>query len=150
MGFRGDDLDAFQGKTEELLERYLRQLLGGGSAAAAPGDETDFPPLDIYETAEGIIIEAELPGVDMESLEVTMTGGTLVIEGVKEEIFNQGRVNFLCMERTFGAFRRMVPLLEPIDSSRISASYRKGILQVTIPKVSEKRGLRKKIVVSCE
>jgi len=150
MGFRGDSLDYFQGTTEELVERYLRQLLGGGAIAAAPGDETDFPPLDIYETADGIIIEAELPGIDMESLEVAIAGGTLIIEGLKEEVFDQGRVNFLCMERTFGAFRRMVPLLQPIDSSRISARYRKGILQVTIPKVSEKRGLRKKITVACE
>ena len=150
MGFRGDDLDAFHVTTEELVERYLRHLLGGSSSAASAGEETDFPPLDIYETAEGIIVEAELPGADLESLEVTMTGGTLVIEGVKEESLEQGRVNFLCMERNFGAFRRMVPLLQPIDSSRVSAAYRKGILQVTIPKVSEKRGQRKKIIVSCE
>lgn len=150
MGFRGDDLDTYQGTAEELIEHYLRQLLGGGIPVSSAGDETGFPPLDIYETEEGIIVEAELPGIDLGSLEVTITGGTLVIEGVKEEVLDQCRVNFLCMERTFGAFRRMVPLLQPIDSSAVRASYRNGILRVAIPKVKEKRGLRRKIAVSCE
>jgi HSP20 family protein len=150
MGFRGDDLDYFQGTTEELIEGYLRQLLGKEAAAASPWDETDFPPLDIYDTQEGIVIEAELPGIDLASLEVTITGGTLIIEGLKEEVLDQGRVNFLCMERTFGAFRKMIPLLQPIDPSRTRARYRLGVLRITVPKVSEKRGLRKKIIVSAE
>lgn len=150
MGFRGDDLDYFQGTTEELIEGYLRQLLGGETAAASPWDETDFPPLDIYETQEGIVIEVEIPGIDLASLQVTMSGGTLIIEGLKEEVLDQGRVNFLCMERAFGAFRRIIPLLQPIDSSRTLARYRLGVLRITVPKVSEKRGRRKKIIVSTE
>jgi HSP20 family protein len=96
------------------------------------------------------MVEAELPGVDLEDLQVSFSSGTLVIEGVKEEVLGPGRVNFLCMERTFGAFRRLVPLLQPINAGRITARYSMGILQITIPKLEERRGTHRVIPVKSE
>lgn len=150
MGFHRDDLDSFQGTPEELIEGYLRQLLGQRDSTATPGEETDFPPLDIFESTESITVEAELPDIDMDKLEVSITSGTLVIEGLKHEIHKQERVNFLCMERSFGTFRRIIPLMQSVDSSRIKAFYRMGILQVTIPKMTEKRGLRRIVPVTVD
>ena len=124
-----------------VTEGYFRGLLGERASTAA-GGETDYPPLDIYETAGHFSVEVEIPGVDIADLEVSVASGMLFVEGVKEEVFEHGRVNFLCMERTFGFFRRVVPLPHPIDPTRIKAVYRLGILAISIPKVEEKRGQR--------
>lgn len=145
MGFRKSDL-GFSDTGEDLIGGYFRKLLRE-SEPDPSWEETDFPPLDIYETAGDIVVEVELPGVLLEGLEVAMAAGMLIVEGVKEEVFEHGRVNFLCMERSFGAFRRVVPLMHPIDSSRITAVYGDGVLEVRIPKVDEKRGRRRIISV---
>ena len=146
MGFHRDDLESFLGSPEELMEGYLRQLLGQGDAAA-PGEETDFPPLDIYEHEGIIVVEAELPGVKKKDFEVSITSGMLVIEGLKEEVSETGKVNFLCMERTVGTFRRIIPLMQPVNASLVEARFRLGILTIRIPKMSERRGTRKVIPV---
>jgi len=149
MGVRRDDEARAGTSPEELLEGYFRQLLGDYQSSPH-WEETDFPPLDIFETAGDLVVEAELPGIDTGRLEVSVAAGLLIVEGVKEEILESGRVNFLCMERTFGSFRRVVPLLHPIDSSRIKAFYRMGVLHITIPKVEEKRGVRRVVPVTKE
>ena len=96
------------------------------------------------------IVEVELPGVDTTEFEVSLTAGTLVIEGVKEEVLEPGRINFFCMERTFGTFRRTVPFLQPVDASRIKAVCRDGVLRIRVPKLDERRGRRKIIPVEVE
>ena len=131
---------------EEAVEGYFRSLLGPGSAGAGVLEETDYPPLDIFETEDGFIVEVEVPGVAPEDIEVSMMTGMLVIAGVKREV-SRGRINFLCMERNFGSFRRIVPLLRPVDTGRTTATYDTGILRIEVPKITEKRGLRKIIPV---
>jgi HSP20 family protein len=148
MGFRKGETSIIPGPPEELIERYLKQLLGQRGVSATLWDETDFPALDIYETPEQIVVEAELPGVKLEHLEVSISAGTMLIEGLKDEVLEPGRINFLCMERTFGTFRRMIPLIQSINPAKIKAVYRMGILQIQIPKAPEKRGQKKVIPVT--
>lgn len=146
MGRQGKD-GTFPGLSdEEAIEGYFRNLLGHSSGGEGLLEETDYPPLDIFETEEGFIVEAEVPGVRMEDLEVSMVTGMLVIAGIKREA-SRGRINFLCMERTFGSFRRIVPLLRPVDTGRTTAVYDGGILRVEVPKITEKRGTRKLVPV---
>lgn len=146
MGRHGKDAMPPGITDEEAVEGYFRSLLGPGSAGAAALEETDYPPLDIFETGEGFIVEVEVPGVDPDDIEVSMMTGMLVIAGVKREA-SRGKINFLCMERDFGAFRRIVPLLRPVDTSRTTALYDMGILRIEVPKIEEKRGRRKTIPV---
>jgi HSP20 family protein len=141
MGFRHDDA---RGGPAGAGEGPLRVYLERRSLSE---EETELPALDIYETAEELVVEAELPGVRVDNIEVTVGPAVLVIEGFKEETIDAGRVNFLCMERSFGAFRRIVPLVAAVDLNSIRARYRAGILQVCIPKVEEKRGQRRVVPV---
>ncbi len=143
---RKSDL-GFSDAGEDLIGGYFRTLLGE-DGPNPNWEETDFPPLDIYETAGDFVVEVELPGVPLDGLEVAVAAGILIIEGVKEEVFEYGRVNFLCMERSFGSFRRVVPLMHPIDSSRITADFQDGVLVIRIPKVKERRGQRRAIPVT--
>lgn len=149
MSHNRDNMGLSSLSAEEVVEGYFRRLLGHSSRGEAALEETDYPPLDIFETEKGFIVEVELPGIDLENLEVSMMTGMLVIAGVKKET-SQGRINFLCMERTFGSFRRIVPLLRPVNTGSIRADYRMGILRIEIPTVIEKRGVRKVIPVTKE
>ncbi len=139
MGFRHLPGDPFGGFPEDLIEAALRSLPGGRPAHPAI-EETEFPAIDVFETGGEVVIEAELPGVDPASVQVTAGEGLIVIEGDKQEDAGPGRVNFLCMERSFGPFRRVVIPGVAVDIARATAVCRDGILQVRVPKVEEKRG----------
>jgi len=139
MGFRRVPGGPSAGLPEELLETSLR-LLAGGRPAQPAIEETEFPAIDVFETAGEVVIEAELPGVDPATIGVLASEGLIVIEGTKQEEPGPGRVTFLCMERSFGAFRRVVLPGAAVDISRATAVCRDGILQVRVPKVEEKRG----------
>lgn len=150
MGFHKKDLDFFEGTGEGLVERPLRCLLGQQESGGDSWEDPDSPPLDIYETDGMIVVEMEIPGVDTGNLEVSISGGTLVVEGLKRENLEPGRINFLCMERTFGSFRRIVPFLLPVDVTEIRATYRSGILEIQVPILEERRGSRQLIPVTVE
>lgn len=139
MGFRRVPGDPFAGLPEGLLEASLR-LLAGGRPAHPAVDETEFPPIDVFETPGEVVIEAELPGVDPATIGVSAGEGLIVIEGVKADDPGPGRVTFLCMERSFGSFRRVVIPGAAVDITRATAACRDGVLQVRVPKVEEKRG----------
>jgi HSP20 family molecular chaperone IbpA len=139
MGFRRVPGEPFGGLPEDVVEASLR-ILAGGRPAHPAIEETEFPALDVFETASDVVVEAELPGVEPADITVSAGEGLIVIEGAKQEQTGPGRVNFLCMERTFGAFRRVVLPGAAVDISRATAVCRDGILQVRVPKVEEKRG----------
>jgi HSP20 family protein len=146
MGFRRGPGDPFGGLAGEMLEASLR-LLAAGAQPQPAGEETEFPAIDVFETPAELVIEAELPGVDAAAVGVSAEQGRIVIEGHKPEEAGAGRVNYLCMERSFGAFRRVVPLGRAVDATRASATCRDGVLQVRVPKVEEKRGRSRVIPV---
>jgi len=129
----------FEGLPVDVIEASLR-LLAGGRPTHPAIEETEFPAIDVFETPVDVVIEAELPGVDPGAVSVIASEGLIVIEGTKEEEPGAGRVNYLCMERSFGAFRRVVLPGAAVDIARATAVCRDGILQVRVPKVEEKRG----------
>jgi HSP20 family protein len=127
------------GLPEDVFETSLR-LFAGNRPAHPAIEETEFPAIDVFETAADVVIEAELPGVDPAAIGVIASESMIVIEGTKEEQPGPGRVNYLCMECVFGAFRRVVLPGAAVDISRATAVCRDGILQVRVPKIEEKRG----------
>lgn len=127
------------GLSEELIETSLR-IFAGGRPAHPAIEETEFPAIDVFETPFDVVVEAELPGVEPAAITVIASEGLIVIEGEKQERPGPGRVNFLCMERIFGIFRRAVLPGAAVDISRATAVCRDGILQVRVPKIEEKRG----------
>jgi len=139
MGIRRVPGEHCGGLPEDAVEASLR-LLAVRRPAHPAIEETEFPAIDVIETAGEVVIEAELPGVDPAAIGVTASEGLIVIEGDKAEEPGTGRVNFLCMERSFGAFRRVVLPGAAVDISRATAVCRDGLLQVRVPKIEEKRG----------
>lgn len=147
MGHRRTQADPFADDPDEPDGSPPRPL-GGGRPEHPVIEETEFPAIDVFETAAELIVEAELPGIDRSQIGVSAGEGLLLIEGTKEEETASGRVNFLCMERSFGPFRRAVLVGRAVDVARATATYRDGVLQVRVPKIEERRRGRRVIPVA--
>lgn len=146
MAMRYPDINYF-GTLYEEINKIFRELLRSDPAAERALETLEIPPVDIYETEAEVVLELELPGVDAKRLQVGYSGGKLVVEGFKTEQVEQGRLNYICMERSFGRFQRIIPLSRTVDLRAGSAVYRMGILTIRLPKMPEKRGERIEIPV---
>ncbi len=95
------------------------------------------PPIDISETDNELLVKAELPGISKKDIKLTLEENILTISGEKTEEREEKERNYYLVERRFGSFRRSVTLPVSIDPDKVKASYRDGVLTVTIPKREE-------------
>ena len=105
-----------------------------GSAAAACNG---LAALDIAETKDAVEISTELPGVDEGDVKVSVDGQSIVISGEKKSETEEKNKAWHVVERSYGAFRRVVPLTFTPDAAKIKATFDKGILRVTVGKPPE-------------
>ena len=112
-------------------------------------DETGFKPLaDVAEADDSVRIRLELPGVPPASVQVRVQGECVEVSGEKVPDFPQGEASYLCLERIFGRFRRVFEVVGAVNLAEVSARMRDGILEVSIPKVRERRGRERRIPVT--
>ena len=95
------------------------------------------PGVDLSETDDDVIVTAELPGMDKGDVTVEMDGGTLVISGEKKDEREDKNRNWHYREQSYGRFRRDIPLPAAVMDDKAKASFKKGVLTVTIPKKEE-------------
>ena len=131
----------------------------GAAAQRVPGrvtlldlsDETGFRPLaDVTEADDSVRIRLELPGVPPASVQVRVQGECVEVSGEKVPDFPQGEASYLCLERIFGRFRRVFEVVGAVNLAEVSARMRDGILEVSIPKVRERRGRERRIPVTVD
>ena len=96
-----------------------------------------YPPVDIYETQESVILKAELPGVSLEGVSVEVSENTLTLRGERKREKSLGEENYHRMERFYGSFHRSFSLPYAVDRNGIKASFRDGVLKITVPKAAE-------------
>ncbi|HEU5360965.1 MAG TPA: Hsp20/alpha crystallin family protein [Candidatus Deferrimicrobiaceae bacterium] len=114
------------------------------------GDLAFLPPADVNENAEGLIIRLEIPGVQGSEVAVFVQGNTIEVVGEKMRDLGGVEVSFLCIERTFGKFRRTFEVTGCVNMGAVKAELKKGVLGLTIPRCDERRGKRRRIPVSVE
>ncbi len=93
------------------------------------------PALDLYQNTDDVIALVELPGMRKEDIEISLHNGTLTISGERKSETSDGAAERT--ERYVGKFRRSINLPTRVDASKVSATYRDGILTVTLPKAEE-------------
>jgi HSP20 family protein len=95
------------------------------------------PGVGLSETDDEVIVTAELPGMDKGGVTVEMDGSTLVISGEKKDEREEKKRNWHYCEQSYGSFRREIPLPAAVMDDKAKASFKKGVLTVTIPKKEE-------------
>ena len=120
---------------QERINRIFNESFG---RSRDPDDEVSLydwnPPVDIYETTDGIVLKIELPGVNKEDVSVEIKDNVLTLKGerlldpkIKDE-------NYYRKERSFGKFHRSCSLQDPIKSNLIKALFKDGVLTIEVPR----------------
>ena len=99
------------------------------------------------ETDKAYEITAELPGIDEKNVEVSLADGGITIKGEKKEETEEKKKDYYVSERRYGSFDRYFTLPEGVDANKIEASFKNGVLKVTLPKTAEAQKPAKKIEV---
>jgi HSP20 family protein len=124
------------------LHGDLDRLLQTRTPAAADSDDhgtvTDWvPAVDIKEEAERFVIQADVPGVKADDIEITMEDGVLTLRGTRNTEAREDDNGFRRIERVRGQFFRRFTLPDTADAEAIEASFKDGVLAVVIPKLPQ-------------
>ena len=110
---------------------------------------TWVPPVDIYQTGEHeLVLKAELPELSREEIEITVENFVLTLKGEKKRTPEVKDDQFHHIERSYGSFSRSFSLPRTVDSSKVSAEYRNGVLTVRLPLREEAKPRQIKVEVA--
>ncbi len=128
------------------LQGELNQVFEGLANAGRTALAQSYPAVNVWEEADSLFAEAELPGLTEADIEVYVEGDQLTIKGERKPAVGQGRWHR--QERGFGKFQRILTLPAPVDADKIEARLDQGVLFLTLPKAEAARP--RKIVVKAE
>ena len=115
---------------------FFRPALANGEALT---DRGWMPAVDIRETGETYVFQAELPGLTKEDVSITLENNTLTLTGERKFEKEANQQNYHRIERGYGKFTRAFTLPTRVDAEGVKAAFENGILTVTVPKVAEVR-----------
>ncbi len=128
------------------MNRLFDEMFGGlnrrrsGGQQRAQGDAEWAPAIDVVQKNGDLVVRAELPGVKLEDVEMTVHQGVLTISGTRDEQREEERGGYLVRERRSGSFRRSLQLPEGVDEDSIRARFENGVLEVTIKDAAVAQG----------
>jgi len=97
-----------------------------------------LPLVDLYETDDNLVLEMDLPGINPEDVLIKVYEDVIIIEGIKRESRKEQKYRYICMERSFESFRRIVRIPVAVNSSAGTAEYTNGVISLTLPKIKER------------
>ena len=107
------------------------------------------PPVDIFENADReFVLKVELPDMNRDDIDITVEAGTLTIKGEKKFAGEGTPDSFSRIERRYGAFRRSFSLPSTVDTGKVVAEYRNGVLSVRLPQREESRPRQIKVDIA--
>ena len=137
------DLISFQERMNRLFdEAFYRK---GELSPIQKGDWS--PAVDVFETKDAIELRAELPGLSASDVDISLENDVLTLSGERTMSSEVKDENYHRVERCYGSFRRSVSLPTGVQGYKAKASYKDGVLQVTIPKAEEAKPKQVKINV---
>jgi HSP20 family protein len=147
---RWDPFQDLRGAQDEMAQMdpmspMLAHALGLHAQQQGSGRATTTawaPALDISERKDAYLVTVELPGVELDDLQITMEDGLLTIQGERHFAHDSSEQQFHRVERRYGAFRRSITLPAHAMAEGIQASFEDGVLQILVPKAEEAKPKR--------
>lgn len=137
----GFGLDRFRDEMSSLMESFFSD-----TPARMFSETSLFPPVDIVDGDKELLVKCEVPGLKPDDFKISVADRTLTIRGEKREEHTEEN-GYYRHERTFGSFVRSFTLPCAIESDKVDARYRDGILEIALPKSTEDRGKEIKVKV---
>jgi HSP20 family protein len=141
------DLVSLQERMNRLFDESFRGVNRGTGEEDWLGGSW-APAVDIYEQDGNIVLKAELPGVDPKDVDVRVENNILTLRGERKLDHEVKKENYHRVERAYGSFTRSFTLPNVVDTEKIKAEYKDGLLRMTLPKKEEARPKQISINVS--
>ena len=149
LAMRRRELDPFAQFRREV-DQMFDGFLGNWAGPIHLSDRTIgnwMPQADVRETGKEVRVTVELPGMEEKDLEVSVLDGALTIKGEKNEEHEEEQGDVHRSERRYGRFERTMPLPAKVDVDNVKASFKKGVLKITLPKTKEAQSNRRLIQI---
>lgn len=123
------------------IQREMSDLLDFLSSTPPKGTyiNAEFPPIIVSTSSDNVIVRAEIPGIKVNDLDVQVVNDVLTIKGERKTSIEVSKMTYLRRERPYGTFARAIVLPERVDAEKVAASYKNGVLVVTLPKAPESK-----------
>lgn len=125
------EFDRMRREMDRLWDSFLER-----KPSSTKQDEF-LPSIDLSETENELVVKCEVPGMEPKDIDISLSDGMLTIKGEKKLENEEKKANYHLVERSYGAFTRSIQLPKGVHADGISASYKNGILTVTLPKSEE-------------
>jgi HSP20 family protein len=136
FGSSGTKWESGLGEIQSEMNRLFDTFFGRPSTYGAQ-ERVWAPAVDLYETNDELVVACDIPGLREKEVSVSITGDVLTIRGERVLPTPEKSESYHRLERWYGKFERHVPLPMPVQSDKIKASYRDGVLEVRLPKAEE-------------
>lgn len=133
------ELDSLQGDMNRLFDRFFEHRGNGASSRRW------IPAMDLVENETSLVLRADLPGLSEGDVDIEVKDNVLTISGERRSESEEKGEGFHRVERAFGRFSRALSLPEGVDAEKIAASFKDGVLEVTVPKPEETKPTRVQI-----
>jgi HSP20 family protein len=134
------ELSTLRDEIDKLWDRLFKEEM-------EPFRREWMPSLDVSETKNNIVLKAEAPGMDAKDIDISLARDILTIKGEKKQEKEEKDENYHRIERNYGSFSRSVRLPQEVQSDKIKANYKDGVLKITLPKSEEAKAKEIKIKV---
>lgn len=133
-----DPFNTLRSEIDRVFEGFPRRMAGA---------EAMDPTLDVAETEDEIRITIELPGVKREDVDISLANNLLTIKGEKKSESEEKGETLHRVERSYGAFQRVLSAPPGIDPAKVTAAMKDGVLHVTLPKAPEAKAAARRIAI---
>jgi HSP20 family protein len=133
---------------QDEMNRLFDDFFGHPFTRREWTEETWSPSVDVSETKDNVIVNAEIPGMSKDDIQVSVQDNILTLSGEKKQEKEEKNVGYHRIERSYGSFRRSFTLPTFVQTDKVKAAYKGGILKITLPKTEEVK--LKEIPISVE
>jgi len=128
------------------MNRVFEDAAGRGWKGEEPSPTTSWSPaVDIYETDNQIMVQAELPGIEKKDIALQLENNVLTLKGERRFEKETKQENYHRIERSYGGFSRAFTIPTIVDEEKIRADYKDGILKIELPKKEQVKSKQIKI-----
>lgn len=138
---------SLQREMNKMFDSFSQSLFDPLHSKEFDFSKSAFPKIDVVEAEKEIKITAELPGMEEKDIDVSLSGDLLIIEGEKKAEKEDEKDGYRVMERSYGKFNRAIQVPTGVESEKIDAKFKNGVLKITLPKTEEAQKEKKKIKV---
>ena len=125
---------AIQNEMNRMFDQFFNDPFAILPIASARNISDFMPRIDVSETDADMKVTAELPGMEEKDVQLSLEDDALVISGEKKNDVEEKGKNFHRVERSYGSFQRVIPLVSEIQADKVEAVFRNGVLTITLPK----------------